>query len=246
MATISVYIFLYSLASSFFFITRKLATIQHMPTAQLAYDANCRACPRLAGFLDQVQAKHPHFFCKPVPPFGDSKARFLIVGLAPGLKGANASGRPFTGDRCSDFLYGALYRAGFATQPRSISADDQQRLLDLRISNAVKCLPPDNKPTLAEIRECNRFLRAELTQSGELRVVLALGGVAHRAVVEALGRKAAAMPFAMGAVHALPGGLTLFNCYHVSPLNTNTGRLNAAQFDAILMKIKAVLEKPCQ
>ena len=217
-----------------------------MTTESLAYDASCRACPRLAGFLDTVQAKHPTFFCKPVPPFGDTKARLLLVGLAPGLKGANASGRPFTGDRCSDFLYGALHRAGFATQPRSISADDQQRLVDLRISNAVKCLPPDNKPTLAEIRACNHFLRAELTYSPDLRAVLALGGVAHRAVVEALGRKTSAHPFAMGAVHAMPGGLTLFNCYHVSPLNTNTGRLTAAQFDNMLAQVKAVLEKQCQ
>lgn len=223
-----------------------MTTLEIAKPAPTAYDATCRACPRLAGFLDQVQTKHPHFFCKPVPPFGDARARFLIVGLAPGLKGANASGRPFTGDRCSDFLYGALHRAGFATQPRSISANDQQRLLDLRISNAVKCLPPDNKPTLAEIRECNRFLRTELMHSPELRVVLALGGVAHRAVVEAFGRKASAHPFAMGAVHAMPGGLTLLNCYHVSPLNTNTGRLTAGQFDAMLAHVKALLEKPRQ
>ena len=223
--------------------------------SQLPYDETCRACPRLAGFLDDVQAKYPSFFCKPVPPFGDPNAQFLIVGLAPGMKGANASGRPFTGDRCSDFLYGALHRAGFASAPRSVSATDGLQLLNLRISNAVKCLPPDNKPTLTEIRECNRFLRAELTAAAPhavpntvpntslLKAILALGGVAHRAVVEAYGFKASKLPFTMGGEHAMPGGVRLYNCYHVSPLNTNTGRLTKEQFDELLQRIRTALAR---
>jgi uracil-DNA glycosylase len=208
-----------------------------------AYDAQCRQCPRLAGFLDACRAAHPSYFNAPVAPFGDPAARFLIVGLAPGLHGANKFGRPFTGDRCSNFLYSALHRAGFGSAPRSQHRDDGLVLRDLRITNAVKCLPPENKPTLAEIRQCNGFLKAELAGSAQLKGILTLGHISHRAVLEAYGMKATAYTFAMGACHALPNGVKLWNCYHVSPLNTNTGRLSAERFDALLAEIKAGLHK---
>src|ERR1700721_379650 len=151
------------------------------------FDPSCRRCPRLAAFLDSVQAEHPDYYCKPVPPFGDPKARLLIVGLAPGKHGANRSGRPFTGDHAGILLYATLFKYGLATRPLSIAADDGLELLNARITNAVKCLPPANKPLPLEIKACNDFLRAELTQSREVRVILALGGIAHAAVLRALG-----------------------------------------------------------
>jgi uracil-DNA glycosylase len=218
--------------------TTIVAMKNHSPES-LPYRADCRECPRLAGFLDTVRARHPDYFNLPVAPFGDMQARILIVGLAPGLHGANRFGRPFTGDRCSNFLYSALHRAGLGSAPRSIARDDGLVLRDLRITNAVKCLPPENKPTLQEIRTCNRFLAAELAQSAQLKGILTLGHISHRAVLEAYGYKATAFKFEMGACHRLPNGIALWNCYHVSPLNTNTGRLSAARFDALLTQIKA-------
>ncbi len=207
-----------------------------------AYDPNCCRCPRLASFLDEVKAEHPTYFCKPVPPFGYPQARFLIVGLAPGLHGANATGRPFTGDWCGPLLYGSLYRYGFASKPESLHREDGLQLIDCRISNAVKCLPPQNKPELGEIRNCNRFLSSEIKTSTELKVILALGTVAHQSVMEAFGLKAKDRKFAHHARHALPGGVTLFDSYHVSRYNTNTGRLTEAMFHAVLEDIRASLK----
>jgi uracil-DNA glycosylase family 4 len=150
------------------------------------YDPGCRRCPRLAAFLDEVKIAHPDYFCKPVPPFGSAAPKVLIVGLAPGMHGANRTGRPFTGDFAGILLYETLYKFGFATQPESKSADDPLRLVDCRISNAVKCLPPQNKPLPVEIATCNRYLDAELQTLPRGTVVLALGLIAHAAVLTAL------------------------------------------------------------
>ncbi len=205
-----------------------------MPTV---YNEHCRDCPRLADFLDKVKAKHPSYFCKPVPPFGSDTARLLVVGLAPGLHGANASGRPFTGDWCSDLLYGTLHRHGFAKQERSISRDDDQALIDCRLTNAVKCLPPDNKPTLLEIKTCLQYLENEIALL-QPKVIVALGAVAHDATLRALSRCQAPgltprrFKFAHGAEHAIDG-VVLIDSYHPSRYNTNTGRLTPAMFDTI-------------
>src|SRR5271167_1956711 len=149
------------------------------------FDPSCRRCPRLAAFLDLVRHQQPDYFCKPVPPFGDPDARLLIVGLAPGMHGANRTGRPFTGDHAGILLYATLHQFGFATGAISTSADDGLELIDARITNSVKCLPPANKPLPLEIKVCNDFLRAELKQSREAQVILALGTVAHAAVLRA-------------------------------------------------------------
>jgi uracil-DNA glycosylase len=212
-----------------------------------AYDPDCRLCPRLAAFLDEVRTRHPDYWARPVPSFGDADARFLIVGLAPGLHGANATGRPFTGDWCGPLLYSTLHRHGFATQPTSDHRGDGQALIDCRIANGVKCLPPANKPELSEIRRCNGYLTQELAQLPRLSAVLALGTIAHRAVVEALGLKVSAYRFAHGATIELPEstarGATLFDSYHVSRYNTNTGRLTEPMFDAVVAEVRRHLDR---
>ena len=194
------------------------------------YDPACRRCPRLSAFLDDVARAHPGYHCRPVPAFGDPGARWLIVGLAPGLHGANRTGRPFTGDHAGILLYATLHRLGFASAPTSTARDDGLQLRGVRISNAVKCLPPQNKPLPREIAECNAYLRAELAASPELRVILALGAIAHGAVLRALGRKAAAHRFAHGASHDL-GARTLVDSYHCSRYNTQTRRLTPEMFE---------------
>lgn len=213
-----------------------------------AYDPDCRLCPRLAGFLDEVRAKHPDYWARPVPSFGDANARFLIVGLAPGLHGANATGRPFTGDWCGPLLYSTLHRHGFARQATSDHRGDGQALVDCRIANGVKCLPPANKPELDEIRRCNHYLTHEFEALPRLSAIMALGTIAHRAVVEALGLKVSAFRFAHGAQLVLPGptgqGATLFDSYHVSRYNTNTGRLTEAMFDAVVARVREHLDGP--
>ena len=207
-----------------------------------AYDPDCRKCPRLATFLDEVRAKFPDYWARPVPSFGDRDARFLIVGLAPGLHGANATGRPFTGDWCGPLLYSTLHRHGFATKPTSEHRDDGLALVDCRIANAVKCLPPANQPELSEIRRCNGYLAAEFGLLLRLEIVLALGTIAHRAAVEACGVKASAIRFAHHACHELPNGVVLFDSYHVSRYNTQTRRLTPAMFDAVLADIRSRLD----
>lgn len=202
---------------------------------------DCTACPRLAGFLADVREKHPDYHARPVAPFGDPKARLLIVGLAPGMHGANRSGRPFTGDYAGILLYETLYAFGFGSRPVSEAADDGLVLTDCRITNAVKCLPPENKPEPVEIRTCNRFLAAELASSPEVRVILALGLVAHKAVLLALGLKQSALAFAHGARHALPDGRVLIDSYHCSRYNTQTRRLTSADFQDVFRSIRAEL-----
>ena len=211
-------------------------------TGSLVYDEGCRRCGRLASFLADVQREHPTYWCKPVPPFGESAARLVIVGLAPGMHGANASGRPFTGDYAGIILYETLHRYGFASKPVAESRSDGLRLADCRITNAVKCLPPDNKPTPAEVRECNAYLAADLRGLPEGGVALALGRIAHDATLRALALRAAGFPFAHGAAHPLAGGRLLVDSYHCSRYNTNTGRLTAAMFDDVFKTIAAHLQ----
>lgn len=201
-----------------------------------AFDVTCTRCPRLAGFLADCRATHPQHFGRPVAPFGDLNAGLLVVGLAPGYNGANRTGRPFTGDFCGDLLYSTLHRHGFASAPQSVSLDDGLLLSNCRVTNAVKCVPPENKPTPAEIKICNAYLRIELTQHTP-RVVLALGVIAHDAVLMALGLKKSAHRFAHGARHALEINgtpLWLMDSYHVSRYNTQTGRLTPAMFDDVM------------
>ena len=204
------------------------------------YDKACRACPRLARFLDDVNAKYPDYFCKPVAPFGDAAARFLVVGLAPGMHGANRTGRPFTGDHAGILLYQMLHRYGFSTRPASESREDGLVLEDARITNAVKCLPPDNKPVGAEINTCNAFLANELATLPKDAVVLALGGIAHRAIVKARGLRQAEFKFAHAAVHDLDG-FRMLDSYHCSRYNTNTGRLTEEMFDAVFAQARSLL-----
>jgi len=205
------------------------------------YDANCTRCARLAAFLGEVRAANPGYFCRPVAPFGPRDARLVIVGLAPGMHGANASGRPFTGDYAGIILYQTLYDYGFASRPISSARDDGLELIDCRITNAVKCLPPGNKPLPAEIRACNGFLVADLATVPRGGAILALGRIAHDATLSALGVKRSALPFAHGARHPLPRDVVLFDSYHCSRYNTNTGRLTAAMFHAVFDAVCAHL-----
>src|SRR6202522_3627371 len=180
-----------------------------LPNMYSKFDPGCRRCPRLAAFLDAVREDEPGYFCRPVPPFGDPEARLLIVGLAPGMHGANRTGRPFTGDHAGILLYGTLHKFGFASAATSVHAGDGLRLLNARITNSVKCLPPANKPLPLEIKVCNDFLRAELEQSRSARVILALGAIAHTAVLRACGLANGAHRFAHAAEHSLSGGRVL-------------------------------------
>jgi len=205
------------------------------------FDINCRRCPRLSSFLDDVREKHPDYHGLPVAPFGDEKARFLIVGLAPGMHGANASGRPFTGDHAGVILYETLHRYGFASAAESVSADDGLKLKNCRITNAVKCLPPANKPVGSEVNECNSYLTEELSALEPGSVVLALGGLSHKACVKALGGRQKDYPFGHLVEKEL-SQLTLLDSYHCSRYNTQTRRLTPQMFDAVFDRIKQLLE----
>lgn len=188
-----------------------------------------------------MHQEHPTYWCRPVPSFGDANARFVIVGLAPGLHGANASGRPFTGDYAGILLYQTLHERGYATSPTSRSRDDGLRLIDCRITNAVKCLPPDNKPTPHEVKTCNVYLTNELALLPAGSVLLALGRIAHDATLVALGCRRAAFVFGHGAMHRLPREITLIDSYHCSRYNTNTGRLTTAMFNHVFDRIDGAL-----
>jgi uracil-DNA glycosylase family 4 len=205
---------------------------------QNPFDPSCRDCPRLAAFLDEVAVANPGYFCKPVPSFGDSQARLLIVGLAPGMHGANATGRPFTGDFAGVLLYETLHELGLGSAAESISADDGLTLSGCRITNAVRCLPPQNKPTTDEVKRCNTYLAHELASVPQGGVVLALGKIAHDAVLRACGMKISALKFGHGAEHELPRdqgrGATLVDSYHCSRYNQNTKRLTVAMFREVM------------
>jgi len=200
--------------------------------------ADCGLCERLVAFRAENRFAHPEWFNAPVPSFGDVDARVLIVGLAPGLQGANRTGRPFTGDYAGDLLYTTLIETGFADGVYGACPDDGLRLRGCMITNAVRCVPPANKPTAAEIRACRQFLSARIAALAELRAILALGRIAHDSVVAAQGARQAAYRFTHGARHELPGGLMLHDSYHCSRYNTNTGRLTTEMFRAVVERIR--------
>lgn len=206
------------------------------------FDAECRRCPRLASFLDQVRRDYPDYHARPVPAFGDAAPRLLIVGLAPGMHGANRSGRPFTGDYAGILLYATLHKYGYASAPQSVAADDGLLLRGCRITNAVKCLPPANKPEGGEITQCNSYLAAELAALPTDTIILALGNMAHAAVLKAVGAKAAAYRFVHAARHVLPDGRRLYDSYHCSRYNTQTKRLTEAMFHAVFAAIEQDLK----
>jgi uracil-DNA glycosylase len=213
------------------------------PSDSIIFDRTCTDCPRLARFLAQGREEHPDYYCAPVPPFGDPQARLIIVGLAPGFHGANASGRPFTGDHAGLLLYRTLHRFGFADKPESESRDDGLKLTGCRITNSVKCVPPENKPTPAEIRSCNRYLTAELTRAPKDAVLLALGSIAHNATLRALALKPSDYKFAHAAEYELPTGQTLLDSYHCSRYNTQTRRLTEEMFVDVFARARALLDR---
>jgi uracil-DNA glycosylase family 4 len=207
------------------------------------FTTDCARCDRLAGFLAGVRQRHPSYHARPVPSFGVARPGLLIVGLAPGLHGANASGRPFTGDYAGILLYETLHALGLATAPVSRSADDGLRLVGCRITNAVRCVPPQNKPTPAEVRQCNGYLAGELAAALPGAAVLALGTIAHEAVLRALDLRRAAFPFGHGNVHAIDGLFTLVDSYHCSRYNTQTRRLTPAMFREVVAAARAAMPR---
>ncbi len=206
------------------------------------YDESCRQCPRLSAFLHHVKAEHENYFCKPVPPFGDSGAELLIVGLAPGKHGANATGRPFTGDYAGLLLYQTLHKFGFASASESSHIGDGLTLANCRITNAVKCLPPQNKPVGEEEKNCNHFLMEEM-RSAELKVILALGSLAHRAILRSWGYKLNRFRFGHNRVHRLENDLILVNSYHCSRYNTQTKRLTTEMFESVFETIQVEIAR---
>jgi uracil-DNA glycosylase len=202
---------------------------------------DCPRCPRLAAFRKTWRAKEPTWFNAPVPSFGSSNARVLIVGLAPGLQGANRTGRPFTGDYAGVLLYGTLGKFGFARGDYDAHPDDGLELIDCRITNAVRCVPPENKPTPDEIRTCRDFLLPTIVEMKKLRAIVALGRIAHDSTVTALGAKKTAAPFAHGGKHKL-GELTLFSSYHCSRYNTNTRVLTPEMFCDVFANVRRYLD----
>ncbi len=192
---------------------------------------DCGLCPRLAAFRQDLISAEPDWWNAPVPSFGPLSARLLVVGLAPGMKGANRTGRPFTGDYAGDLLYDTLLKLGLAEGRYDRDPDDGLTLRDCRICNAVRCLPPQNKPIGSEIKNCRPFLESEFEAMSSLRAILCLGRVSHEATLRALGEKPSAYKFAHAAAHALPGGIVLVDSYHCSRYNTNTGRLTPEMFE---------------
>ena len=204
---------------------------------------NCALCPRLAAFREIQQAAHSEWFNAPVPSFGDETAELLIVGLAPGLKGANRTGRPFTGDYAGGLLYRTLRKFGFSEGIYDARPDDGVVLHRARITNAVRCVPPQNKPDPGEIATCRRFLAAEITGMPRLRAILALGNIAHQAVLDTLGLRRGNFPFAHGRLHRLPDSTLLADSYHCSRLNTNTGKLTVAMFESVFTSLARRLDR---
>ena len=205
-------------------------------------DPDCALCPRLADFRAANRAAYPDWHNRPVPSFGGEDARLLVVGLAPGLRGANRSGRPFTGDAAGKLLYATLLHFGFARGTYDERAEDGLELVRCRITNAVRCVPPENRPTGPEAANCRPFLAAEIAALKELRAIVALGTVAHNAVLDALGLRRRDHPFAHGATHALGQGAVLADSYHCSRYNLNTGRLTAEMFEAVFAAVRRHLE----
>ncbi|WP_128933337.1 uracil-DNA glycosylase [Bradyrhizobium zhanjiangense] len=204
-------------------------------------DRDCPLCPRLVAFREANRAREPSWHNAPVAPFGDIKARLLIVGLAPGMQGANRTGRPFTGDYAGDLLYATLVEYGFAKGTYQARPDDGLKLIDCRIANAVHCLPPQNKPLPIEITTCRQFLAANLATMPNLRVIVALGRIAHDSVLKPLNLKGSQAPFGHGVVHQA-GAFKLYDSYHCSRYNTNTGVLTPDMFRSVFAKVKADLD----
>ena len=209
----------------------------------MEYDASCKDCKRLSSFLAQVKNKNPDYFCKPVPPFGQKNSPFLIVGLAPGMHGANKTGRPFTGDHAGILLYKTLYKFRFSNLETSQSVGDNLILKNCSITNAVKCLPPDNKPNQEEINNCNKFLRSEINQLRQGSILLALGLIAHNAIITALNLTKKEYKFSHGKRHNLSDNLVLYDSYHCSRYNTQTKRLTKKMFEEVFLLIKTEMEK---
>ena len=211
----------------------------------MIFSSKCRLCPRLSQFLDEVKVTQLHYFAKPVASFGDANARLLIVGLAPGMHGANRTGRPFTGDYAGDLLYSTLHQFGFSSSGEPLDAEgnanSEMVLNNCRITNAVRCLPPQNKPEPDEIKMCNGYLAAELAALPAGAAVLALGTIAHQAVLRASGLRAKDYAFGHGAQHMLPGGLHFYDSYHCSRYNTQTKRLTTPMFHTVFKSIKEYL-----
>jgi uracil-DNA glycosylase len=205
---------------------------------------DCPLCPRLVAFREENKRAHPDWFNGAVPSFGPGTARLLIVGLAPGLKGANRTGRPFLGDHAGELLYRTLLKVGLARGRHDLAAPDALELVDCMISNTVRCVPPQNKPKPEEIVRCRQFLIGRLGALPNLISLLAIGRIAHEGILDALGLKRRDFPFAHGARHALPGRLVLFDSYHCSRQNTNTGRLTAAMFETVVAEAAASLHRP--
>lgn len=208
--------------------------------ASKVYDSNCTRCPRLAGFLAESHQRFPEYWSRPVPSFGDESPRIVLVGLAPGLHGANRTGRPFTGDFAGILLYETLHELGMANRPVSVAADDPLRLKGVRIINSVKCVPPANKPQPDEIRRCNDYLRAELDSLTGVRVYVALGRIAHDAFLVSRGLKRSAFAFGHAAEHPLDDTHWLIDSYHCSRYNTQTKRLTPKMFKAVLARAKVL------
>lgn len=213
-----------------------------MTISSLEPPRDCPLCPRLAAFRAQCRAEFPDWWNAPVPAWGDAEAWLAVVGLAPGKHGANRTGRPFTGDYAGELLYATLAKFGLSQGRFEGRPDDGLALSGAVILNAVKCLPPENKPVPAEIHACRPFLEAQLAALPKLRVVVALGQIAHQSAVKALGGKLPKAKFAHGAEHRLPSGLVLIDSYHCSRYNQNTGRLNAAMFEAVFAQ--AITHRP--
>jgi uracil-DNA glycosylase len=208
--------------------------------------ADCALCPRLAQFLAQSRLNEPAWFNKPVPSFGDASGRVLIVGLAPGLKGANRTGRPFTGDHAGDLLYATLAEFGFSTGKFEARPDDSLQLVDCMVTNAVRCVPPENKPTPAEINTCRTFLTGRIETLPNIRAIVCLGRVSHDSTIVALGKKRSAHPFAHGIKHEISrpnhSSLMLFDSYHCSRYNTNTGVLTTDMFRSVFSNVRAFID----
>ena len=202
---------------------------------------NCPLCPRLAEFRETWRGREPSWFNAPVPSFGPLDARLLIVGLAPGLRGANRTGRPFTGDFAGDLLYATMKEYGFARGTFEARADDTLELIDARITNGVRCVPPENKPTPAEINTCREFLVPTIAEMQKLRVIVALGRIAHDSAIVALGERRSRLPFSHGSAHQA-GTFKLFGSYHCSRYNTNTGRLTPAMFHTVFAEVRRHLD----
>ncbi|MCB1496834.1 MAG: uracil-DNA glycosylase [Bauldia sp.] len=199
---------------------------------------DCPLCPRLVAFRERWRTAEPDWHNAPVPTFGAKDARLLVVGLAPGLRGANRTGRPFTGDYAGDLLYRTLIDFGFAAGDYAARPDDGLTLVDAAITNAVRCVPPENKPTTAEIRTCRPFLAATIAAMPRLAVILSLGRIAHDSVIATLGLRRSALPFAHAAAYETEAGPALVSSYHCSRYNTNTGRLTEAMFRAVFTEIR--------